>query len=334
MLNLKKGGPVFVKRLLKGRDRWGELTEACQHEVHMLKTLTGCPGVIALHGIVDRPSELWTVLEFCGGGDLQTWLTCFPSTARSVARQLLETVKHLHAKRVCHRNLTPSNVLFTNSGRLRLSDFAHACELAEDGQLRGICGSDGFRAPEVTKDGSYCGLAADIFSLGRTLEALARIDIRWRELTHLCLDMTAPNPADRPDVEAVYAALFGGGRWSMTMTPGVPFLQLPEQLSSENRVTPKWGASSPEPRRKQVKFELLQSPDDRPKESLLQSTTPRTKTSRRQSRKGRGRTESLESKTHAAGEGKSRTGEQTADEVHLACSSAFCIRMGDRKSVV
>jgi len=327
VLSLKKGETVFVKRLLKGRDRWGELTEACQHEVHMLNTLSGCPGVIALHGTMDSPSELWTVFEFCDGGDLQTWLTRFPSTARSVARQLLESVKHLHAKRVCHRNLRPSNVLLTNSGRLRLSGFTCAHVIAEAGHLKGICGSVGFRAPEVTRDGSYCGLAADIFSLGRTLETLARIDMRWRELAHVCLDMTSPNPTHRPDIEAVYAALFGGGQWSMTMTPGVPFLQLPQQLSGENRVTPKWG-SSPELRSEQPKSEQLQSPDGPSNEVTLQPTTPGAKAARRQSRKGHRRTTICESKTHAGGEGKSYASEPSPDELQLACSSAFCIRMG------
>eukprot|EP00930_Biecheleria_cincta_P036862 TRINITY_DN25267_c0_g1_i2.p1 TRINITY_DN25267_c0_g1~~TRINITY_DN25267_c0_g1_i2.p1 ORF type:complete len:461 (-),score=69.90 TRINITY_DN25267_c0_g1_i2:39-1421(-) len=326
VLSLRKGGTVFVKRLLKGRDRWGELTEACQREMHMLKTLSGCPGVIALHGTVNLPSELWTVFEFCDGGDLQTWLSRFPSTARSVARQLLEAVKHLHAKRVCHRNLRPSNVLLTNSGRLRLSGFTHACALVEDEQQKDICGSDGFRAPEVTKDG-YCGLAADIYSLGRTLETLARIEMRWKELARVCLDMTSPNPTHRPDIEVVYAALFGGGQWSMTMTPGVPFLQLPSQLPGGNCVTPKWG-SSPEPSRKQAKSEQSQSPNDERKEAMSQLTIPRTKAARRQFRKGHRWTISCESKNRPGGEGKSRADEPTSDELHLACSSAFCIRMG------
>lgn len=92
-------------------------------------------------------------------------------------------------------------------------------------QLRGNCGTPGFRAPEVGPEAGYCGFVADVYSLGRTLQAAAKVEPTWRELVRVSRQMAAEDPARRPGLEAVRASLFGsGGDAHPTAEPGAVVL--------------------------------------------------------------------------------------------------------------
>lgn len=188
------------------------------NEVQMLQKLSQVPGIVRLQGIFEDGREFWTVLELCVGGRLEPWLQRFPDSVLGVTKQLVDAVKRLHSMLICHLDLKPDNVLLTESGSVRLIDFITSCQLgAANQQLAGNCGTEGFKAPEVTSGCAYSGLSADVFSLGRTLRAVSEADPSWRELTKVCREMTIEMPSKRPRVADVYAMLFktgGGGKGS------------------------------------------------------------------------------------------------------------------------
>mmetsp|Transcript_10666 Transcript_10666/g.33146 ORF Transcript_10666/g.33146 Transcript_10666/m.33146 type:complete len:397 (+) Transcript_10666:1048-2238(+) len=178
----------------------------------MLQQLSQSSSIVALQGICDCASEFWVMMELCSGGDLEAWLGRFPGTAHGIGRQLLEAVQHLHSLLVCHLDLRPRNVLLTDAGRVRLCGFAHARQLVAEGQrITGICGSEGFQAPEVFAGGPYCGILADIYSLGMTMQVVTRADATWQELPLACSEMVAKEPQRRPDLATVYDSLFSDG---------------------------------------------------------------------------------------------------------------------------
>eukprot|EP00931_Biecheleriopsis_adriatica_P089073 TRINITY_DN63261_c0_g1_i1.p1 TRINITY_DN63261_c0_g1~~TRINITY_DN63261_c0_g1_i1.p1 ORF type:complete len:467 (-),score=79.48 TRINITY_DN63261_c0_g1_i1:131-1531(-) len=181
------------------------------NEVMMLQKLSKAPYIVSLHGVCDNGADFWTIMELCSGGRLESWLDQFPKSARNIVQQLLEAVCHLHSKLICHLDIKPDNVLLSGTGEVRLCDFVTSCQLQQAGQqLSGNCGTDMYRAPEVAHGTAYCGLKADVYSLGRTFKVVEeRMMPRWQELTNATYHMTLREPHQRPPVLETHAALFG-----------------------------------------------------------------------------------------------------------------------------
>lgn len=201
------------------------------NEVRMLQRLSQASGVLAFHGICDDGGpDFWTVSEFCAGGRLEVWLQQCPDSAQRVARQLVEVVQMLHGLKICHLDIKPDNVLLTKTGEVRLCDFVTACELEAAGQqLLGNCGTEGFKAPEVTSGRGYNGMTADIFSLGRTLQVLARSAPAWTELIKTSRQMTQEEPCKRPSIKTVHGSLFSAAH----VQPAFDFASLDTVSSHE-----------------------------------------------------------------------------------------------------
>ena len=125
--------------------------------------------------------HLWFVMEFCNGGDLNTYLINVERQKTDVERSdsnakfvvdLANGVSFLHKNGVVHRDLKPENVLVSIEQILvlKIADFglSKLCGLGKDGIantiLESACGSDFFMGPEVYK-GNYTS-KADVFALG------------------------------------------------------------------------------------------------------------------------------------------------------------------------
>ncbi|CAL1162652.1 unnamed protein product [Cladocopium goreaui] len=184
------------------------------NEVKMLQ-LCKSPYIVTLHGVCDSGTDFWTVLELCSGGRMEPWLRRFPNTARTVVLQLIEAVKYLHSKLVCHLDLKPDNVLLSGTGDIRLCDFVTSVQLSDaQQQMMGKCGTPQFRAPEVECGGAYNGLKADVFSLGRTLQVAQETPTKqaWPELVELIPHMLQLEPLQRPGVMEIHSFLTGGSQ--------------------------------------------------------------------------------------------------------------------------
>ena len=64
-------------------------------------------------------------------------------------RQIMQAVKHMHGKLICHRDLKLDNILIMDNGKPKIIDFGFAiqCELTE--KLKISCGTLAYMAPEV-----------------------------------------------------------------------------------------------------------------------------------------------------------------------------------------
>lgn len=82
---------------------------------------------------------------------------------------------YLHEQNIIHRDVRASNILLTNEGEVKLSDFGLSCRLSTNlGKRSTAIGSPSWMAPEVVTggDGAY-GNRADVWSLGVTAIELA-----------------------------------------------------------------------------------------------------------------------------------------------------------------
>jgi serine/threonine protein kinase len=128
-----------------------------------------------------NPPLPYFAMEFVGGGSLAQQLGGTPLPVRHVA-QLLETlaraVHHAHQRGIVHRDLTPANVLLTDDGAPKITDFGLAKDLllgsARRTRTGAIVGTPSYMSPEQAGGSSRAiGPATDVYALGAILyEAL------------------------------------------------------------------------------------------------------------------------------------------------------------------
>ncbi|GMT16197.1 hypothetical protein PFISCL1PPCAC_7494, partial [Pristionchus fissidentatus] len=108
---------------------------------------------------------------------LSDWLSTNPSNRgvdlhKSWFKQIVSAIAYLHGKRIMHRSLAPTNILFAGPNRLKVADFAIATtmEMEGDSEIAGdreaSCGIPLYMAPEQVGDSTAYSSKVDIFSLG------------------------------------------------------------------------------------------------------------------------------------------------------------------------
>ena len=79
----------------------------------------------------------------------------------------------LLSRRVIHRDLKPENILMDEAMNVKIADFGLAgITTPFSGNLRQLCGTPEFTAPEIVQGKEYSGPAVDIWSLGVILYEL------------------------------------------------------------------------------------------------------------------------------------------------------------------
>ncbi|MBO2456674.1 serine/threonine-protein kinase [Actinomadura violacea] len=133
------------------------------------------PGVVTVHDVVEESDRPWIVMELVLAPSLQDLLDRGPMEHHRVAAiglQMLGALRHAHEKGILHRDVKPSNVLITDSGRVVLTDFGIA-QVEGDATLTQtglVMGSPAYIPPERAQ-GERAVPASDLWALGATMYA-------------------------------------------------------------------------------------------------------------------------------------------------------------------
>ncbi len=157
------------------------LLERMAHEATMLMFLRH-PNLVVVHDMgTDRAHRLhYEVMDYAPGGCLGTRRDQHgPLTVSEVAGvgvQLACVLDLLHARRIVHRDVKPTNLLLDGKGRMLLTDLGISklpdaeVELTNDDQ---VMGSFPFMAPEQLTEIGNLTPAGDVYAVGTTLFNLA-----------------------------------------------------------------------------------------------------------------------------------------------------------------
>lgn len=119
------------------------------------------PHIIKHFEFIDKPSDIFIVLEFAAGGELfdliQKKDRLDENEARRIFQQIVSAIEYSHLHKMAHRDLKPENLLLDEFNNIKLIDFGLANYMKDGVSLSTACGSPNYAAPEVISGQAYGG---------------------------------------------------------------------------------------------------------------------------------------------------------------------------------
>lgn len=176
------------------------------------------PHVVQVYDTGVDGTIYYMVIEYLPEPDLKKiikdWAPLPVAKVIDVAVQCCKALAYAHRNGIVHRDVKPHNILFTDDGRAKLSDFGIAAAVGAAGTGPGgfVLGSAHYMAPEQVQ-GSPAGPHSDLYSLGCVMyEALtgrtpfqgsSETDIASKHLRERPTPLRTLNPNVAPAVEFV-----------------------------------------------------------------------------------------------------------------------------------
>jgi beta-lactam-binding protein with PASTA domain len=148
----------------------------------------------------------YIAMEYLPGGTLKDRIMskgALPArTAAAVALQIAEALRAAHERGVIHRDIKPHNILITDSGDVKVTDFGIARAASSSTMTRtgSILGTAHYISPEQAM-GEPVGPASDLYSLGVVLYEMLTGELPYDADTPLGIAMKHVNGRLSPPME-------------------------------------------------------------------------------------------------------------------------------------
>lgn len=132
------------------------------------------PHVVNILNYLEDGEDIFLVMEYVRGDTLEQRLknvgSLAPYAAIDICQSVLSALDFMHIKGVIHRDIKPGNIMFTDTGLVKVTDFGIAKVTGEDGQTKTgmLLGTLGYMSPEQIQ-GNAASAASDLYALGITL---------------------------------------------------------------------------------------------------------------------------------------------------------------------
>ncbi len=181
----KKIGPggfekeVVLKQLLPEFTSRPEFRDLFFREAKISATLDH-QNIVRTFDLVNSNDRLFIVMEYVRGADLRTiaWrarrrMPLSPQAILHIAMEILAGLAYVHGRRsatgdplgIIHRDLSPSNILCSGEGEVKLSDFGIAKAVTYSSVFYRVRGKVGYMSPEMARN-QPLDARSDLFSLG------------------------------------------------------------------------------------------------------------------------------------------------------------------------
>ncbi|XP_050766413.1 serine/threonine-protein kinase Nek5 [Gymnogyps californianus] len=155
--------------------------EASQKEVILLAKMKHA-NIVTFYASLQEKNKLYIVMEYCDGGDLmkrinmQQGVLFDEDQILSWFVQISLGLKHIHDKKILHRDVKAQNIFLSNNGNVaKLGDFGIARQLNSTTEFAHTCvGTPYYLSPEICENRPYNN-KTDIWSLGCVLYELCAL---------------------------------------------------------------------------------------------------------------------------------------------------------------
>ncbi|HET9622016.1 MAG TPA: protein kinase, partial [Kofleriaceae bacterium] len=157
---------VVLKQLLPEFTQQEEFIDLFLREAKLSATLDHA-NIVHTIDLVTAGNEYFIVMEYLAGGDLRTLLKkakrrgkrFSPAAAIHICREVLSALAYAHVKRdlegtplkLIHRDVSPSNILVSYGGEVKLTDFGIAKAATHNSLFYKVKGKIGYMSPEQAK---------------------------------------------------------------------------------------------------------------------------------------------------------------------------------------
>jgi serine/threonine-protein kinase len=170
---------VVLKQLLPEFTAQAEFIDLFLREARLSATLDHA-NIVHTIDLVNAGDEYFIVMEYVRGGDLRTLLKRAkrrkrrpkPQAAVFIAREVLSALAYAHAKLdgeghslgLIHRDVSPSNILVSGTGEVKLTDFGIAKASTHRSIFYRVKGKVGYMSPEQARSETLDS-RSDLYSL-------------------------------------------------------------------------------------------------------------------------------------------------------------------------
>ena len=161
---------VALKMLNEGIAHQPGLVERFYREAHAMATLSD-PHVVQIYAVGEHQGQPFFVMEYIDGESLGGRLKrerMSVRDARKVMMQAASGLQSAHEQGLIHRDIKPGNLMLTQKGSVKVTDFGIALAEGTGERLTGtggIIGTPGYLSPEACL-GEPLDARTDIFALG------------------------------------------------------------------------------------------------------------------------------------------------------------------------
>jgi len=139
--------------------------------------------IVSVHALRQTEVGLLIVMEYVDGGtvkDLTLKGPMDPADALPLIEQMLAALEHAHGAGVIHRDIKPHNIMLSESGTVKVTDFGLAKVHRPDDQrtvTQGVYGTLNYMSPEQVQGGADLDHRSDLYSLGMTIYEMLAGDL-------------------------------------------------------------------------------------------------------------------------------------------------------------
>ncbi|XP_064418147.1 serine/threonine-protein kinase Nek1 [Latimeria chalumnae] len=249
LVKSKEDGRQYVIKEINISRMSSKEREESRREVAVLANMKH-PNIVQYKESFEESGCLYIVMDYCEGGDLfkrintQKGILFSEDQIMDWFVQICLALKHVHDRKILHRDIKSQNIFLTKEGTVQLGDFGIARVLNSTVELARTCiGTPYYLSPEICENKPYNN-KSDIWALGCVLYEMCTLKHAFEagnmknlvlkiirgsyppvslhyscDLRSLLSQLFKRNPRDRPSVNSILEKSFIVRRIEKFLTP-------------------------------------------------------------------------------------------------------------------